>query len=281
MLGNAGNPLSLEFTMKSVWRSASVADFSIQKIRGLVLDWAGTTIDYGSLAPVQVFRAVFQKIGITVTEAEARGPMGQAKIDHIRSMLQVARIQNEWQAIFGRPSRQEDVDDLYENFLPLQKTVLADHSDVIPGVVEAIASLHQGGLRIASTTGYTRELMDVVEPLAAAQGYAPEVTVCSDEVAAGRPAPWQVYRAAEKLGIYPMNQLAVVDDSIAGIQSGLHAGCWTIAVAQTGNAMGLDRQSCESLPKDELEQRLDRIAESFIAQGAHLVVRSVADLPLI
>ena len=28
-------------------------------------------------------------------------------------------------------------------------------------------------------------------------------------------------RAAEKLGIYPMSKLAVVDDSIAGIQSGL------------------------------------------------------------
>jgi phosphonoacetaldehyde hydrolase len=267
--------------MKNVWRCGVASNFSIRDIRGLVLDWAGTTIDYGSLAPVEVFRAVFQKIGIEVTEAEARGPMGQAKIDHIRTMLQMDRIQAKWQAIFGRPSRQEDVEDLYENFLPLQKTVLADHSEVIPGVPQAIASLRQGGLRIGSTTGYTRELMDVVEPLAAAQGYAPDVTVCSDEVAAGRPAPWQVYRAAEKLGVYPMTQLAVVDDSIAGIQSGLHAGCWTIAVAMTGNAMGLDRASCESLSASDLEERLEQIAESFLSQGAHMVVRSVADLSAI
>jgi phosphonoacetaldehyde hydrolase len=267
--------------MKNVWRCGAASNFSIRDIRGLVLDWAGTTIDYGSLAPVEVFRAVFQKIGIEVTEAEARGPMGQAKIDHIRAMLQMDRIQAKWQAIFGRPSRQEDVEDLYENFLPLQKTVLADHSEVIPGVPQAIASLRQGGLRIGSTTGYTRELMDVVEPLAAAQGYAPDATVCSDEVASGRPAPWQVYRAAEKLGVYPMTQLAVVDDSIAGIQSGLHAGCWTIAVAMTGNALGLDRAGCEALSASDLEERLEQIAERFLSQGAHMVVRSVADLPTI
>lgn len=267
--------------MKSIWRCKTAADFSIRKLRGIVLDWAGTTIDYGSLAPVEVFRAVFKDIGIEVTEAEARGPMGQAKIDHIRKMLEMDRIQKQWQLTFGRPSRQEDVEDLYANFLPLQKTVLAGHSDVIPGVPEAIATLMQYGLKIGSTTGYTRALMDVVEPLAAEQGYAPQVTVCSDEVAAGRPAPWQVYRAAEKIGIYPTSDIAVVDDSIAGIQSGLHAGCWTIAVAQTGNAMGLDRDACQTLSASEIDERCDKIAEDFLAQGAHVVVRSVADIPRI
>jgi phosphonoacetaldehyde hydrolase len=267
--------------MKDIWRSASASNLSIRELRGLIFDWAGTTIDYGSLAPVQVFRAVFEKIGVSVSEAEARGPMGQAKIDHIRTMLQTERIQKQWQSVFGRPSRQEDVDDLYENFLPLQKTVLAHHSEVIPGVVDAVDALRKIGLKIGSTTGYTRELMDVVEPLAAAQGYAPEVTVCSDEVAAGRPAPWQVFRAAEKLGVYPMSKLAVVDDSIAGIHSGLHAGCWTIAVAQSGNALGMDKAHCDALSTVELEDRLEKIAESFLAQGAHVVVRSVADIPKI
>jgi phosphonoacetaldehyde hydrolase len=264
--------------MKKVWRSESASKLTIRDLRGIVLDWAGTTIDYGCLAPVEVFRAIFAKIGIEVTEAEARGPMGQAKIDHIRTMLQTDRIQQRWQSTFGRPSREEDVEDLYANFLPLQKTVLASHSDVIPGVAEAIESLQKSGLRIGSTTGYTRELMDVVEPLAAAQGYCPEVTVCSDEVPAGRPAPWQVYRAAEKIGIYPMSKLAVVDDSIAGIESGLHAGCWTVAVAMTGNALGLDQSACQALASGELEDRLEKIADSFLSQGAHMVVRSVADL---
>ena len=266
--------------MNHIWRSPA-ASFAIENLQGIILDWAGTTIDYGSLAPVQVFQAVFEQLGIDVSEAEARGPMGQAKIDHIRAMLSIDRIQGLWQKRFGRPSSQEDVEDMYSSFLPLQKSVLSKHSELIPGVSQAIRELSQRGLRIGSTTGYTRELMDVVEPLANAQGYTPQVTVCSDEVAAGRPAPWQIYRAAEKLGIYPMSKLAVVDDSIAGIQAGLHAGCWTIAVAQTGNALGLGQSECESLDPADLQIRLDRIAESFLAQGAHVVVSSVADLPQI
>ena len=228
---------------------------------------------------MQVFQAVFGQLGIDVSEAEARGPMGQAKIDHIRAMLSIDRIQGLWQKRFGRPSSQEDVEELYSNFLPLQKSVLSKHSELIPGVSQAIRELSQRGLRIGSTTGYTRELMDVVEPLANVQGYTPQVTVCSDEVAAGRPAPWQIYEQPRSLGIYPMSKIAIVDDSIAGIQAGLHAGCWTIAVAQTGNALGLGQSECESLDPADLKIRFDRIAESFLAQGAHVVVGSVADIP--
>ena len=263
--------------MRRSWCAAG-KQFVVGDLQAILFDWAGTTIDYGSLAPVQVFRAIFSKIGIEVKEEEAREPMGQAKIDHIRSMLRMERIQSLWRERFGRPSREEDVEDLYANFLPLQKEVLASHSGVIPGVVEVVRTLQSRGVRIGSTTGYTRELMDVVEPLAAAQGYAPEATVCSDEVAAGRPAPWQNFRAAERLGVYPMSKIAVVDDSIAGIQAGVHAGCWAIGVALTGNAFGLPESQVLGMDTGRLEKELDRIAAKFIDAGAHLVVASVADL---
>ena len=45
-----------------------------ESLHPLILDWSGTTIDYGSLAPVQVFRAVFEQLGINVSEAEAGRP---------------------------------------------------------------------------------------------------------------------------------------------------------------------------------------------------------------
>jgi phosphonoacetaldehyde hydrolase len=248
-------------------------------VSAILLDWAGTTIDFGSLAPVQVFRQVFQSCGIEVTEPEARGPMGQAKIDHIRAMFRYDRIQLLWQERYGRPSTEEDVEDLYASFLPLQKQVLTSHAQVIPGIPEAIRVLRQRGLRIGSTTGYTRELMDVVEPLVAEQGYAPEVTICSDEVAAGRPAPWQNFRAAEGLGIYPMHRVLIVDDSVAGIQAGLQAGCWTVAVAGTGNAMGLNWDQYQSMDSTVRTAGLQRIAGQFTAAGAHLVLESAIDMP--
>jgi phosphonoacetaldehyde hydrolase len=252
---------------------------ALSGVSAILLDWAGTTIDFGSLAPVQVFRQVFQSCGIEVTEAEARGPMGQAKIDHIRSMFRYDRIQKLWQERYGRPSTEEDVEDLYASFLPLQKHILTSHAHVIPGIPEAIRELRKRGLRIGSTTGYTRELMDVVEPLVAEQGYAPEVTICSDEVAAGRPAPWQNFRGAEGLGVYPMHRVLIVDDSVAGIHAGLHAGCWTVAVAGTGNAMGLNLDQYQSMDRTLRDAALQRIAAEFMAAGAHLVLESAIDLP--
>ena len=252
--------------------------FRISSLRAILFDWAGTTIDYGSVAPVEVFRAVFQEVGVQVTEAEARGPMGQAKIDHIRAMIALPRIAQAWAEHFHRPPNENDVRELYNRFLPLQQTVLSEHSDVIPGIPETIQALRHQGLKIGSTTGYTRALMDRVEPIAKQHGYAPDTTVCSDEVSAGRPAPWQNFRAAEQLGVYPMTQIAVADDSLAGIAAGRNAGCWTIAVAQTGNALGFTLSQCRAMQPTELQRKLNSIAGDFLTNGADLVVRSIEDL---
>jgi phosphonoacetaldehyde hydrolase len=249
------------------------------EIRGILFDWAGTIIDFGCMAPTQVFAEIFRSVGIDVTESEARGPMGQAKIDHIRSMLAVPRIQGLWKERFGRTPTELDVEDLYETFLPLQKKILAEHSDVIPGAIEAFRWCRAHGLAIGSTTGYTRALMDVVQPITENAGLTTDCIVCSDEVAAGRPAPWQVFHAAESLGIYPLQELLVIDDSIAGIQAGQHAGCWTAAVAASGNAMGLALHDYEALAPSEQRAHGDRIAREFLDAGADVVLDSVADLP--
>jgi phosphonoacetaldehyde hydrolase len=249
------------------------------KIRAVLFDWAGTTIDYGSRAPTSVFVETFRREGVQITEAEARGPMGMAKRDHIATVVKMSRVAEAWVAKHGRPASDADVERLYLDFLPLQKAVLAQHCDVIPGVVEAVAELRRHGIRIGSTTGYTRELMDVVEPIAAANGYKPDVTICSDEVAAGRPAPWSNFRAAEKLGVYPMSRVVVVDDTPAGIEAGRHAGMFTIGVTMSGNALGLDRASAEALPAEELARRLKQIESDFVAAGANACLRSSADLP--
>jgi phosphonoacetaldehyde hydrolase len=251
----------------------------IGEIRGILFDWAGTIVDFGCMAPTQVFAEIFRSVGIDVSEAEARGPMGQAKIDHIRTMLAYPRVQALWSERYGRASTELDVEDLYETFLPLQKKILAEHSDVIPGAIEAIGWCRSRGMAIGSTTGYTRALMDVVQPLAENAGLTTDCIVCSDEVAAGRPAPWQIFHAAESLGIFPLQEMLVIDDSIAGIQAGQHAGCWTAAVAATGNAMGLSLDEYEALPDPEKRSRCERIAREFLDAGADVVLDSVAELP--
>lgn len=249
------------------------------KLQAVVFDWAGTTVDFGSRAPALVFVEVFRRSGVPIEMEEARGPMGKAKRDHIASILALPRVAQQWRQRFGRSPGDDDVQRLYEEFLPLQKATLAEHSDVIPGIARAVAACRELGLKIGSSTGYTRELMEVVAPRAAEQGYAPDVILCADDVPAGRPAPWMLFRAAERLNVYPMRTVVKVDDTPVGIEAGRNAGTWTVGITRTGNALGLSPSEVEALPDDELQRRLAEAAERFRSGGAHFVLESVADLP--
>ena len=56
------------------------------QIKLVILDWAGTVLDFGCRAPAGAFVAAFAEVGVTVSVAEARRPMGLHKKDHIREM---------------------------------------------------------------------------------------------------------------------------------------------------------------------------------------------------
>ena len=67
----------------------------MKKIEAVIFDWAGTTVDFGSTAPVQAFIEAFGKFGIAPTLEEVREPMGMPKWDHIHKMMQMDRIAGE------------------------------------------------------------------------------------------------------------------------------------------------------------------------------------------
>ena len=248
-------------------------------IEAIIFDWAGTTVDYGSRAPTNVFIEVFRKNGVEITVAEARGPMGRAKRDHIVAIATLPRVAALWSERYGRLPSDIDIDQLYYDFLPLQKEALVTGTDVIPGVPDAIERLRCQGLKIGSSTGYARELMDIVVPIAARAGYAPDVVICADDVPSGRPAPWMNFLAAQQLGIYPMDRILVVDDTPIGIEAGLNAGAITIGVTKTGNSLGLSESEVSQLSPTDLQSRLAMIESDFHAIGAHFTIPSVADLP--
>lgn len=249
------------------------------RIRAILFDWAGTTIDHGSRAPTSVFVEIFRARGIEITAAEARGPMGTAKRDHIAAVMALPRIAAAWSAAHGTPPTDADVESLYQQFLPLQKSVLAAHVDLIPGVLELVEHCQTHGIRIGSTTGYTRELMDVVQPLAAEAGYSPAVVICSDEVSAGRPAPWSNFHAAERLGVFPVSEILVVDDTVAGIRAGRNAGMRTVGVTRTGNGLGLSQEEVEALPAEVLAAKLAEVEAEFLEAGADFCLGGVDELP--
>lgn len=251
---------------------------SQRKIGLVVFDWAGTMVDHGSRAPAAVFVQAFAEHGVSITTAQARGPMGMAKRDHIQSIAAESDIAAAWQTEHGRAFSEADIDAIYAAFLPLQMACLKDYCGVIEGVTETIEALRGRGVRIGSSTGYTAELMDVVMPEAAKQGLEVDAMRCASSVAVGRPAPWMVYENAQQLGVYPMGRVVKVDDTLTGIEAGRNAGCWTVGVSRTGNLLGLSESELAGLSADDRRSRIDDATQRLLEAGAHAVVESVADL---
>jgi len=247
--------------------------------QGVLLDWAGTTIDCGSRAPATVFVEIFRQSGVAITVPEARGPMGKAKLDHIAEVAALPRVAAAWRAHHGRDCTRADVLSMYERFLPLQRETLARATQLIPGVVEAVQTLRSRGLKIGSSTGYTRALMEVVLPLAAAQGYSPDCTLCADDVPSGRPAPDMNLAALQQLGLSDPSRVVAVDDTPVGIEAGRRAGMLTVGITLTGNLVGLGPEELAALPPAERHARHTAAAREFLAAGADHVLASTALLP--
>ena len=148
----------------------------------------------------------------------------------------------------GRDFLESDVDAIFQVFEPMNIAAVRDHADIIPGAIEAIEVLRQRGMKVAGTTGYTRPIMDVLAPLAAASGYSPEFTVCAGDLPAGRPSPLMMWFAMARLGVWPAACVVKVDDTAPGIGEGKAAGTWTVGIAMTGNAVGLSADELAALP---------------------------------
>jgi phosphonoacetaldehyde hydrolase len=243
----------------------------------VILDWAGTTVDFGSLAPVVALQRVFEASGVPVTAAEVRQHMGTLKKDQIRSICAGDRVAAAWKTVYGRTPDESDVERIFAEFLPRQSEILAEFSTPIAGVPETVAAWREAGLRIGSTTGYTRALLDVVMPVAAALGYSPDASVTPDEAGGGRPKPFMCYRNAILLGVYPLWECVKIGDTPSDIAEGRNAGMWTIGITATGNEVGISQLAWEALPLDEKRRRESAAAARLSNEGAHFTARSLAE----
>jgi phosphonoacetaldehyde hydrolase len=251
------------------------------KLQAVIFDWTGTTVDYGCFAPVAVFVEVFRRQGVTISIAEARAPMGLQKRDHIRAIVHMPEVAGRWGAAHPQAATEADIDAMYADSVVVQSASVTAHADMIPGTLETVAFCRARGLKIGTTTGYSRAVMDVLEPLARAAGYAPDAVIVPDDAPSGRPAPWMMYLNAMRLNAYPMAAVVKVGDTVPDMEEGRNAGAWTIGVSITGNELGLSAAEVAALPENDLTARLAPIEARLRAAGAHEVVRSIADLPAV
>ncbi len=250
-------------------------------LKAVILDWAGTTVDFGCFAPAVAFVKTFGQAGVEITVAEAREPMGAGKRDHIAAILAMPRVAEAWRKMSGSAPGEADIDALYNAFVPQQLSVIAEYAGLIEGTAEVIAEFRRRGLKIGATTGYNTEMMETLAAEARKLGYEPDCSISVSDVPAGRPAPWMALLAAMRLGAYPVSACVKVGDTVPDIDEGLNAGMWSVGVAVSGNEVGLTPAELAVLAPDALAATVARAHEKLAAAGAHYVVDSIAAVPAV
>jgi phosphonoacetaldehyde hydrolase len=245
----------------------------------VVFDWAGTLIDHGCRAPLIAFLEAFHQAGIPLDEATARRPMGTNKRDHIHEILTYPEVRESVLRARNIPPDEALVNQLYGSFSKHLLTTLPQHAAPIQGAAECLKWLASQGIPVASTTGYTRSMMQAILPLAHLSGITPRFVVCADEVPAGRPAPWACFRIAETLGIFPLHRAIKIGDTPADIAEGLNANMISLGVSLSGNEIGLSEDQLNALPTTQRNSLNIQAKRNLCDAGAHEVLNTVADLP--
>ena len=250
------------------------------KVQAVILDWSGTTADAYVVAPAVVFVEVFKRQKVEISMVEARGPMGLRKDLHIKALTEVDEIKERWKKIHGKYPEQSDVDRMFADFVPLQLDCLRKYTTLLPGVAEVTQRLQKQGIKIGSTTGFVRSMVDILEEDSAKQGYKPDASVAGDEVTNGaRPSPHMVYKNLDMLNITPIQSVVKVDDTTSGIGEAVNAGCWGIGVTRYSNYMDVDTpEDGKKLSEDEIKKRVAKTKNILEKAGAHYILESIADI---
>lgn len=250
------------------------------KVQAVILDWSGTTADAYVVAPAVVFVEVFKRQKVEISMLEARGPMGLRKDLHIKALTEVDEIKERWKKIHGKYPEQSDVDRMFADFVPLQLDCLRKYTTLLPGVAEVTQRLQKQGIKIGSTTGFVRSMVDILEEDAAKQGYKPDASVAGDEVTNGaRPSPHMVYKNLDMLNITPIQSVVKVDDTASGVGEAVNAGCWGIGVTRYSNYMNVDTpEDGKKLSEDEIKKRVAKTKDILEKAGAHYILESIADI---
>jgi len=216
----------------------------------VVCDIAGTTVQEHGAVYATLAEAVAAAGGDVTREQVARW-MGADKREAIRALL-------------GDGASAATVTTVHDDFRARLRAAYAERPpELFAGVSELFGTLRADGIRLALTTGFDRA---IAEPLLASVGWQDgtvDAVVCADEVAAGRPAPYMIFRAMERCGVQQVDRVAVAGDTVLDLQAGTNAGAAVVVGVQTGEVdaatLGAERHTHLLRSLSDLPTVLERL----------------------
>jgi phosphonatase-like hydrolase len=196
----------------------------MEAIKLVIFDIAGTIVeDRGEV--LSAFAAALEKHGISYTAAELKEWKGASKVEVIRHFVQRQA---------GSSATESAVAAVYADFRSGLESHYRDGGvHPIPGAAETFHWLRERGVLIAATSGFYREISDLILEMT---GWRDLFAACvsSSDVSMGRPAPYMIFRAMEAAGVTSVREVINVGDTPLDLQAGTNAGVRDVIGVLTG-----------------------------------------------
>lgn len=197
-------------------------------IKLAAFDIAGTTVDDGG-AVYDALRRCVEELGAGVADADLSHWMGTDKVTAIKNLSALGGVEADDEVVQAAFARFQAI---------LAESYRNDPPKPIAGAEETIARLRADGVKVALTTGFDRA---VVEPLLASLNWGIagaagdravelDAVVTTDDVPAGRPAPYMIFRAMERCGVASVDDVLAAGDTAVDVQAANNAGALSIGV---------------------------------------------------
>lgn len=253
-------------------------------VRACIFDWSGTLIDKYSFAPVNALITTLKDYNIDPKVHDIRQSMGVKKDKHIQHILNIPDIKSQWLNNFDSPPSHEDINDIYKKFKHNQKNIITEYTELFPEAKQLFRELKRSRktsqIKIAGTTGFSSDITNIILNDIKKQGIFFDTWVSGDDVNYGsRPNPFMLYKCMENLNIPEIKSVIKIDDTVAGIQEGLNAGCWTVGVVKWSNHLNVE--SIDDYMKLTLNEKFsikNNCKEKFKQNGAHFVIDNIYDM---
>lgn len=227
---------------------------ALRGAKAVALSWHGVLFDRDRAAIHRAVAATFARWGVAISDAELRATRGPTGRPQIVRLLSIPRIAEEFRVRKGRWADTSDIEAMGRDLEPRLLAAAGEAPEPNPEACEVLRSLRARGIKTAVICCTPRRLLGPQLEALAQSGAPVDCVVTADEACEPAPAPWGIFDVLQKLGLATASELALVDDSPAGVTAARNAGVFGVALAVEGAPAGSDaRAIIRSL--DELASR--------------------------
>ena len=196
-------------------------------IQMVVFDVAGTTVDDSGGAVLGCLIEAARAFDLPGSDEELNALMGMNKRE-VFDLLAARRYPNDIE------NARRVAGEGLALFIERMRNYYEHSLRPIPGAEEAFAYLRKRGMKVVTDTGFDTTINNLVMGKLNWPGRLTDLAVCSSDVSLGRPAPYMIFYAMERLSIYDVRQVMKIGDLPADLDEGYNAGCGEVVGVLSG-----------------------------------------------